>query len=72
MTALGCGVSAVPLPVLENSPVKDKVWILPAPFTPEPFDLGMVCLKNRLETPVISAFWQIVEDEAVELERLGR
>jgi len=64
MTALGCGVSAVPLPVLENSPVRDKVQILPVPFAPKPFDLGILCLTKRLESPLLSAFWQIVLENA--------
>lgn len=60
MTALGCGVSAVPLPVLENSPVKDKVEVIPVEFTPKPFELGMLCLQKRLESPVINEFWKVV------------
>lgn len=59
MTALGCGISAVPLPVLENSPLKDKVKILPVPFPPEAFDLGIISLKNKIESPVVEAFWDI-------------
>ena len=69
MTALGCGVSAVPLPVLENSPVKDNVQVLPVPFAPTPFDLGMLCLKKRLDSPLMNAFWQIVAEEATVSEK---
>lgn len=60
MTALGCGVSAVPLPVLENSPVKDKVQILSVPTPLKAFDLGMLTLRKRLEQPVMKAFWELV------------
>ncbi|TQV89705.1 HTH-type transcriptional activator IlvY [Aliikangiella coralliicola] len=66
MTALGCGVSAVPQPVLDLSPVKEKVQILPVPFSPKPFDLGMVCLRKRMATPLIAAFWSLVLEAAVE------
>ncbi len=60
MTALGCGVSAVPLPVLETSPVKNKVKVLSVNSTPKPFDLGMISLKKRLSLPINKAFWDIV------------
>ena len=66
MTALGCGVSAVPQPVLELSPVKEKVQVLPVPFSPKPFDLGMVCLQKRISTPLIAAFWVLVLEAASE------
>ncbi len=60
MTALGCGVSVVPLPVLEHSPVKDKVKILPVSKAPQPFDLGVICLTRRFQNPLIQAFWTLV------------
>ncbi|MET1255740.1 HTH-type transcriptional activator IlvY [Aliikangiella maris] len=66
MTALGCGVSAIPQPVLELSPVKDKVQVLPVPFNPQPFDLGVVCLRKRLDVALVSAFWQLVVESASE------
>ncbi|TQV75139.1 HTH-type transcriptional activator IlvY [Aliikangiella marina] len=62
MTALGCGVSAVPLPVLENSPVKDKVQVIATPLPLKAFDLGMLTLQKRLETPLMKAFWAIVTE----------
>ena len=62
MTALGCGVSAVPLPVLENSPVKDKVQILTTPRPLKAFDLGMLTLRKRLDTPMMKAFWSLVSE----------
>jgi len=61
MTALGCGVSAVPLPVLEHSPLKDKVKILPASIPPLPLNLGICCLKRRLSTPLNKIFWDLVQ-----------
>jgi LysR family positive regulator for ilvC len=57
MTALGCGVSAVPAPVLETSPVRDKVKVLSVPLTPKPFDLGIIGLKKALSSPINRAFW---------------
>ncbi len=58
--ALGCGVGAIPEPVIELSPVKNKLQILGAKVMPKPFDLGIICLKKRLKTPQISAFWELV------------
>ena len=60
LTALGIGVSAVPAPVLELSPAKHKIQILSAQKVPDPFDLGIVCLKRRLSEPVMNSFWQLV------------
>jgi len=60
MTALGCGVSAIPAPVLEQSPLKDKVTILATSIPPQPLNLGICCLKSRLKTPVNKAFWELV------------
>lgn len=62
MTALGCGVSVVPLPVLEHSPVKDKVKTLAMPLLPKPFELGVVSLKNRFNEPVVRAFYDLVNE----------
>ncbi len=61
MTALGCGVSAVPLPVLENSPVKHKIRTISSELMPEPFDLGIICLRKRLESRIVGAFWNILK-----------
>ena len=62
MTALGCGVSAIPLPVLEYSPLKDKVKILPASIPPLPLNLGICCLSKRLQSPLNKAFWEVVQN----------
>jgi len=62
MTALGCGISAVPLPVLEYSPLKDKVKILPASIPPLPLNLGICCLTKRLKSPLNMAFWTLVQN----------
>lgn len=64
MTALGCGISAVPQPVLEHSPVRDKVQVLPVAFAPKPFDLGMLCLTRRLTAGPMAEFWNLVVESA--------
>ena len=62
MTALGCGVSAIPYPVLEHSPLIDKIKILPVSVPPTPLNLGIACLKKRLKVPVNEAFWALLID----------
>ena len=62
MTALGCGVSAIPYPVLEHSSLIDKIKILPVSVPPTPLNLGICCLKKRLKVPVNEAFWSLLID----------
>ena len=62
LVALGCGISAVPEPVLTLSPVKSQVIALAAPFLPEPLDLGVIALKRRAKLPLIAAFWDLLKE----------
>ena len=55
MIALGCGIGVAPLVVIDNSPVKDRVEILPNNYI-KPFDLGLCCLKSRLDNPILAEF----------------
>ncbi|KGJ88101.1 HTH-type transcriptional activator IlvY [Thalassotalea sp. ND16A] len=56
MVALGCGVGIAPEVVLENSPVKDRVRRISSAAAIKPFELGICCLKKRMDEPVIKAF----------------
>ena len=60
MVALGCGVGITPKVVVDNSPVKDRVQYLAA--TLEPFELGICCLNQRREQPLIKAFFAAIND----------
>lgn len=60
MVALGCGVGIVPQVVVENSPVKDRVQYLTQAGTIEPFDLGICCLNQHKEQPIIKAFFNAI------------
>lgn len=62
MVALGCGVAVVPEPVLEHSPVKDKIKVLPVSTIPRPFELGVVCLNKRKQDPLISTFLKMINE----------
>lgn len=55
MIALGCGIGVAPLVVIDNSPVKDRIDILTNNYI-EPFDLGLCCLKKRLDDPILAEF----------------
>jgi LysR family positive regulator for ilvC len=63
MVALGCGVAVVPEPVLEHSPVKDKVNVLRVAKHPRPFELGVICLNKRNQDPLISTFMNMVIEQ---------
>ena len=56
MVALGCGVGIVPQAVLDNTRLGDKLRVLRIPDIP-PYQLGLCCLKKRLNEPLISALF---------------
>lgn len=60
MVSLGFGVGVVPRLVVENSPVRRKVEILPIKPNLEPFSIGICVLKRKLSNPLIRAFWDLV------------
>jgi len=62
MTALGCGVSAIPAPVLEHSPLINNIKILNPSISPVPLTLGISCLKKNLKKPINRAFWELLKD----------
>jgi len=57
MVALGCGVGIVPQVVVENSPVKERVQYLTDVGEIEPFELGVCCLNQSKDQPLIKAFF---------------
>jgi LysR family positive regulator for ilvC len=61
MVALGCGVGIVPQVVVENSPVKDRVQYLPNVGDIDPFELGICCLNQQRENPLVKAFFDSIE-----------
>ena len=62
MVALGCGIGVVPNVAIENSPVRDRVKVIPTSRRLQSFDLGLCCYKKRLSDPLINAFMQSVEN----------
>ncbi|RRJ82234.1 HTH-type transcriptional activator IlvY [Aestuariirhabdus litorea] len=61
MVNLGCGVGVVPELVLQNSPVVDRVKVLPIEPRLPAFEIGL-CVRGRsLQKPAIKALWSIAE-----------
>lgn len=57
MVSLGFGVGVVPKIVLDNSPLAEKVRVLPVEPRLKAYDVGLFALKKKLQSPLISAFW---------------
>lgn len=62
MVGLGLGVGLVPKLVIENSPMKNKIQIVPVERKPQPFDVGVCVLNRRLQDPLVSAFWKCAQE----------
>ena len=60
MVALGCGIGMVPEVVIDNSPVKERVQILPDGSEIPPFELGVCCLNQTKDKPLVHAFFDAV------------
>lgn len=67
MVAMGCGIGVVPRLVLESSPLNSSVDVLDIRPVLEPFSVGICTTRTRKRTPVVKAFWQIAEQETVNL-----
>jgi len=59
MVALGSGITIVPEPVLQHSPVRDRVRVLDIDYQYKPFELGVCMLQKRRQEPLLQAFWQL-------------
>ena len=57
MVGLGFGVGVVPRIVLDNSPLRDRVSILPVKPELPHYDVGLCVAKRRLKSPLIRALW---------------
>jgi len=61
MVALGCGVGLSPIVVVDNSPVKERIQILPDTSI-APFDLGLCCFKKTLDDPIVAEFMAMANE----------
>ena len=64
MVALGTGIAIAPDPVVQHSPVRDRVRVLALDYQFTPFDLGICMQSKRLHEPLIRAFWQVASGGA--------
>ncbi|MFK7161821.1 HTH-type transcriptional activator IlvY [Marinospirillum sp. MEB164] len=64
MVSLGLGVGVVPQIVLDNSPLIDRVKILPVTPHLAAYDVGVALLKRKLHNPLIQAFWDLIDEPA--------
>ena len=71
MVSLGVGVAVVPRVVVDNSPVRDRIQILPLMHELEPFEIGLCALRRRFANPLVKAFWSVAETGATAAERMS-
>ncbi|MGE4534159.1 HTH-type transcriptional activator IlvY [Halomonas sp.] len=60
MVGLGFGIGVVPKIVLDNSPLRERVRILPVKPELPHYDVGLCVLERRLRSPLIRALWEEV------------
>lgn len=63
MVSLGCGWGLVPELVLEGSPLKEALVVVPLRRAPAGYVVGACALPRTLERRVVSLFWQLLERE---------
>lgn len=57
MVSLGFGIGVAPQIVLENSPLNQRIKVLPISPPLAPYDIGLFALRERLSDPLIDAFF---------------
>lgn len=61
MVSLGFGIGVVPQIVLDNSPLSDRVEVLPVEPALEPYEIGLFAQERKLRSPLIHAFWSLLD-----------
>jgi LysR family positive regulator for ilvC len=61
MVSLGFGVAVVPELVIEHSPKRDTVRILPWLTDLQPFTLSLCALKAHIKDPLLKALWDCAQ-----------
>lgn len=59
MVSLGFGIGLVPRLVVENSPMVHSVEVMRVQPEPEPFVIGLCCLRRKRANPLIRAFREL-------------
>ncbi len=68
MVGLGLGVGVVPRLVLDNSTFLDKLKTVPVGRPLGPFPVGLCTLRQRRESPMVAAFWDVARRSYGELK----
>ncbi|MEM7081614.1 MAG: HTH-type transcriptional activator IlvY [Pseudomonadota bacterium] len=59
MVSLGSGVGVVPRIVLDNSPIRDRVRVLPIRPVLKPLEVGLFALRKNRRNRLVDALWAI-------------
>lgn len=62
MVGLGFGIGVVPKIVLDNSPLLERVRVLPVKPELPYYDVGLCVLNRQLRSPLIQALWETVTE----------
>jgi LysR family transcriptional regulator, positive regulator for ilvC len=65
MVSLGCGVAVVPRVVVDNSPMRDRIQILPFMQELEPFSIGLCTIRRKFANPLVKAFWSVAQQRGL-------
>lgn len=60
LVSLGCGVGIVPQLVVDRSPLRGEVRILPATPALPPFRVGICTQRRKLRSPIVRALWDSI------------
>jgi len=63
MVRLGCGIGVVPRLVLEKSGFAAEIIVLDVTPKLQPYTVGLCLPAKRLASPLVRAFWEIVDGE---------
>lgn len=64
MVRLGCGAGVVPRLVLEKSPLRETLKVIPVEPPLEPYTVGLCSRKKKLDSPQVRAFWSVADTAA--------
>jgi LysR family positive regulator for ilvC len=68
LVSLGCGVGVVPRLVLDKSPLRANVRVLPVEKGQDDlgeFRIGVCTQRRKLASPLVRAFWDVIEADAL-------
>jgi LysR family transcriptional regulator, positive regulator for ilvC len=60
LVSTGCGVGVVPKLVLDKSPLRTEVRVLPVEPPLGEFQVGLCTARRALGNPVVNAFWNVI------------